>query len=307
MTAGPLRIHAVAEATGVPATTLRAWERRYGVPAPGRTASAYRLYEMEDIAEIERMRELAGKGIAAAQAAEVVVRERAARRGDASASDIETSRQLAIERIVRATVRMDADALDRELSSAAGTDDAVAFDRIVGPALIRVGELWKRGEISVAHEHLVSDRVATYLRSRLRVTSVAEVRGKVLLACFPDEQHGLALLAVALRFAVWGYRAIVLGPRTPAKAVADAVRALEPDLVGLSVTIAPEARRARALVAAYAKAVGDVPWLVGGAGASAMTAAVEAAGGVVVAEPIAELYRVLRSVTTKRAALRRAR
>jgi cobalamin-dependent methionine synthase I len=170
----------------------------------------------------------------------------------------------------------------------------------VGPALIRVGELWERGEISVAHEHLVSDRVATYLCSRLRVTAPAEVRGKVLLACFPDEQHGLALLAVALRFAVWGYRPIVLGPRTPAKALAEAVRTLEPDLVGLSVTIAPDARRGRALVAAYAKAVGDVPWLVGGAGAGALAGPVEAAGGVLAAKPIGELHRVLRGVISKR-------
>ena len=37
---GRYRIHAVAEATGVPAATLRAWERRYGIPAPVRTTSA---------------------------------------------------------------------------------------------------------------------------------------------------------------------------------------------------------------------------------------------------------------------------
>ena len=41
---GPYRIHVVAEMTGIPAATLRAWERRYGIPSPERTASGYRLY-----------------------------------------------------------------------------------------------------------------------------------------------------------------------------------------------------------------------------------------------------------------------
>ena len=39
---GRYRIQSVAEMTGVSAATLRAWERRYGIPAPRRTAAAYR-------------------------------------------------------------------------------------------------------------------------------------------------------------------------------------------------------------------------------------------------------------------------
>ena len=45
------RINAVAEMTGVPAPTLRAWERRYGIPRPGRSESSYRLYSDADVAD----------------------------------------------------------------------------------------------------------------------------------------------------------------------------------------------------------------------------------------------------------------
>ena len=55
---GKYRIHTVAEMTGVPAATLRAWERRYGVPVPARTSSAYRVYSDADIALIRRVVEL---------------------------------------------------------------------------------------------------------------------------------------------------------------------------------------------------------------------------------------------------------
>ena len=57
---GRYRIQSVAEMTGVSAATLRAWERRYGVPTPSRTASAYRLYGDEDVALVAQRPEAQG-------------------------------------------------------------------------------------------------------------------------------------------------------------------------------------------------------------------------------------------------------
>ena len=42
-------IRTISELTGVPTTTLRAWERRYGLLKPSRTAKGHRLYSGEDI------------------------------------------------------------------------------------------------------------------------------------------------------------------------------------------------------------------------------------------------------------------
>ena len=52
------RIRTVASLTGISPTTLRAWERRYGLPAPRRSSSAYRLYSDRDVERIRRVREL---------------------------------------------------------------------------------------------------------------------------------------------------------------------------------------------------------------------------------------------------------
>jgi acyl-CoA hydrolase len=70
---GRFRINWVAENTGVPEATLRAWERRYQVPKPSRTPSGYRLYSDEDIAQVQKMRELCEAGISAADAAREVL------------------------------------------------------------------------------------------------------------------------------------------------------------------------------------------------------------------------------------------
>ncbi|HEU4535337.1 MAG TPA: MerR family transcriptional regulator, partial [Polyangiaceae bacterium] len=72
---GPFRIRVAAELSGVPAATLRAWERRYGVPAPSRTTSAYRLYSANDVEQVRRLRVLVERGVSPAEAARAVLAE----------------------------------------------------------------------------------------------------------------------------------------------------------------------------------------------------------------------------------------
>jgi DNA-binding transcriptional MerR regulator len=66
---GRYRINVVAEITGVPEATLRAWERRYQVPRPSRTPSGYRVYGSHDLEQVKRMRELCESGVSPADAA----------------------------------------------------------------------------------------------------------------------------------------------------------------------------------------------------------------------------------------------
>jgi hypothetical protein len=57
-----LRIGELARRTGVAATTLRAWEARYGLVAPARTAGGQRLYREVDVARVRAVRDLVGAG-----------------------------------------------------------------------------------------------------------------------------------------------------------------------------------------------------------------------------------------------------
>src|SRR5690348_5933786 len=54
--------------SGVPAPTLRAWERRYGVLAPERAGNTYRLYSERDVAKIRWLREQVERGVSIRQA-----------------------------------------------------------------------------------------------------------------------------------------------------------------------------------------------------------------------------------------------
>ena len=71
--AGYLRIGELAKRTGVSPELLRAWEQRYGLLQPTRTAGGFRLYSAADEARVQRMQSLVSGGLAAAQAARLIL------------------------------------------------------------------------------------------------------------------------------------------------------------------------------------------------------------------------------------------
>lgn len=281
------RIRTVSELTGVSSATLRAWERRYGVPAPSRTASAYRLYSDEDVALITRMRDLVKTGTAPAEAARILYGEPVIGSTDAGvisggAPIVEKDPFVAAtERIIDAVRRFDPDGLEDEVAKSLTLGPAVViYDRTIGPALVQIGELWHAGTVTVAQEHLASNVLGATLVHLLRLAQPSDAMRRVVLACFADEEHVLGLYGAGLRFASWGYRTLMLGASTPPAAIARVVDALAPDLVGLSATLMVPPPRARELVDAYADACHSTPWLVGGDAAESMRSWIEDRGGL---------------------------
>src|ERR1043165_7563386 len=86
---GRFRINRVAESTGIPEATLRAWERRYHVPKPSRTPSGYRLYSPDDVAQVRKMRDLCESGVAPADAAKEILEARKLKQVDAPARSLQ--------------------------------------------------------------------------------------------------------------------------------------------------------------------------------------------------------------------------
>lgn len=68
-----LRIGELARRSGVPVTTIRAWEQRYGLFAPSRSPGGHRRFGEEDLHRISAMRQLVGQGVSLAAAAERVM------------------------------------------------------------------------------------------------------------------------------------------------------------------------------------------------------------------------------------------
>ena len=69
----PLSVTAVAAKLGVSASTLRTWERRYGLGPGARPAGSHRRYLPEDVQRLSRMTDLIRSGVSAADAAATVL------------------------------------------------------------------------------------------------------------------------------------------------------------------------------------------------------------------------------------------
>ena len=228
---GYLRIGQLAKRTGASPELLRAWEQRYELLQPTRTAGGFRLYSATDEARVQHMQSLVSSGLAAAQAARLILTggEPAPGTVSASATSLEDAAGNLTASLDRLEEQAANTALDRLFS--VYTAETVLQD-VVLPYLHRLGERWEDGEISVAQEHFASN----LLRGRLLGLAQGWGQGRgpgAVLACLPGEQHELGLLAFGVALHRRGWRITYLGTNSPIGAVADASRLLLPAVVVL--------------------------------------------------------------------------
>jgi len=69
-----LTLKAVSRRTGIPAATLRTWERRYQFLRPERSSSGYRLYGEQEVARILKVKQLLHQGVRIGEAMATVAR-----------------------------------------------------------------------------------------------------------------------------------------------------------------------------------------------------------------------------------------
>jgi DNA-binding transcriptional MerR regulator len=228
---GYLRIGELAKRTGVSPELLRAWEQRYGLLQPTRTPGGFRLYSAADEARVQRMQRLVSEGLAAAQAAHLVLSDDEP--APPTASPSATTLEEAAADLSTSLDRLDEQAANTALDRlfAAYTVETVLQD-VVLPYLHRLGKRWAAGEVSVAQEHFASNLI------RGRLLGLAQGWGQgqgplAILACVPGEHHELGLLAFGVALRRRGWRITYLGTDSPIDAVADLARSLAPAAVVL--------------------------------------------------------------------------
>jgi MerR family transcriptional regulator, light-induced transcriptional regulator len=237
------RIGQLSSRIGVSPELLRAWEQRYGLLRPERTAGGFRLYSSADEARVRRVLDLRETGLATAEAVRLALAED--RATDVGAADVPerpggagpgASPELRM-RLVSALETFDEAgthaAVDRAFATV-GVDRAV--QSVVLPALRDIGKRWERGRVDVAQEH--------YATNMLQARLLALARGwdeghgpRAVLACAPGELHVVGLVCLGLALRDRGWRIVFLGADTPIAAVARTVEAVAPSLVVLSAVL----------------------------------------------------------------------
>lgn len=254
--------------SGVNVSLLRAWERRYGIVAPSRTDSGYRLYDDDAIARLRAMRMLVDAGWSARQAAERVASgdlddlEGVTDGGGASAPSTD-----AIQAFVAAAARIDPAGIERSLDDmfATGSFERVIEDRLY-PALHALGEAWAGGDVDVAGEHAAS---AAAIR-RLGMAFEASGRGPfsdsapVLVGLPPGARHEVAALAFATAARRTGMAVVYLGADVPVASWVEAVDRTAASAVALGVVLERDVAAAEDVVAALRAGHPDLVVTVGG-------------------------------------------
>lgn len=232
---------AVARETGVPADTFRAWERRYGVPRPQRTAGGHRLYSEHDMAVIRWLRDRTDEGMNISHAVMLLTNV-----VEGSPRPLENDAARAIERmaaeLVAALTSFDAAGAERVISEAFSI---YPFEHVllelVQPAMVEVGERWHRGEINVAAEHYATEFVRRKLASLLNVFDNNATRDTIVVGCAPHELHDMGALFASLFLIRRGWHVVYLGQQMPLADLLDTVQQVRPALVCLSASTAETA------------------------------------------------------------------
>jgi DNA-binding transcriptional MerR regulator len=224
---GLIRIGELSRRSGVSPELLRAWERRYGLLHPTRSAGGLRLYSSDDLERVRTMQAHLAEGLGAAEAAALASRSVA----EAVGAPAPASARRELDAALTAFDEPRAQAAFDRLLGATSLDSILS--EVVVPYLHELGERWARGDISVAQEHFA----ASVIRGRLLGLGRDWGRGlgpRILLACAPAEQHDLGLIAFGLALRARGWRIGYLGADTPVESVADTARSFDPIFVVVS-------------------------------------------------------------------------
>src|SRR5690606_7924564 len=217
---------AVAGILGIAVTTVRTWDRRYGLGPARREAGRHRRYTAGDLERLRLMRRLVDDGVAPARAAHIARAVRDPTRLDgtsASRRERVTPTSTAVG-LRRAALALDQAELDRLLRRALDDGVVAAWRTSIAPALRELGRRHTVAGRYVAAEHLLSAATSVALARVERPASPP----CVLLACTPQDQHSLPLEALAAALAERGVASRVLGARVPTAALREAASRTAP-------------------------------------------------------------------------------
>ena len=238
-------VKSIAHQTGVAAATLRAWERRYGIPSPPRTDSGYRLYSAKDIAIIRWLRGQVDNGLSISQAVQLlnsVASKSPNAHGGQTADKIAaqtppSSYARLHDDIVAAALEFDEARIECALGEAFSlfsVEDVCVS--VVQPVLVSLGALWASGEITISVEHFVTNLMRRKLLTLMMSSPVPTRTERIVAACAPGEYHEIGVLMLALFLRRRGYSVIYLGQNIAVARLQEMLMKIRPDLLLVSAS-----------------------------------------------------------------------
>lgn len=234
----------VVNETGIKPDTLRAWERRYGLPAPDRTDGGHRLYSDKDIATIKWLMARQEEGLSISRAVKLWRSLIAEGKLPLIAPEYQASPPAFTETMthtklddiraawIGACLEFNEAAAEHILSQAfALYQPEMVLTQLLQKGLAEIGELWFNDEVSVQQEHFASALAMRRLNTMLAAAPAPTRSGRILIGCPPHEDHTFAPLALTILLRYRGWDMIYLGANVPLGRFISTVESIKPNLI----------------------------------------------------------------------------
>ena len=240
----------VLKETGIAADTLRAWERRYGLPMPQRSAGGHRLYSQRDIETIKWLMKRQSEGLSISRAVDLgneylasgsdplagIAATTRASDGPNTGSQrlADTTLESLRTRWIEACLNFSESDAEQVLNQAFSIFpvEAVCLE-VIQKGMSEIGELWYENRSSVQQEHFASGLATRRLDALLSASPAPTRKETIIVGCPPDEWHTLTPLLLALLLRRRGLNVVYLGANVPIQQFTSTVKTASANLVVL--------------------------------------------------------------------------
>jgi MerR family transcriptional regulator, light-induced transcriptional regulator len=237
-------IQLAARLTGLSTHVIRIWEQRYQAVEPSRTASNHRLYSQNDIERLGLLRDVTRAGHNISQVARLPNDKLQALASNAPALERHAPLGAAatptpdalLEDCLASVQALDGHALNDTLKRVAMTQGVQGvLHRLVAPLTQTLGDLWREGKITVAHEHFATGQIRSFLSSLAKPFGGSDSAPVLVVATPAGQLHEMGALLVGALAANLGWNVTCLGASLPALEIAGAARQKRARAVALSL------------------------------------------------------------------------
>ncbi len=239
----------VLKETGLAADTLRAWERRYGLPVPDRTSGGHRLYSQRDIETIKWLIKRQAEGLSISRAVDLWNEQTASGTDPLAGSDHgtfamvpaasvpfqpDTTLDSIRARWIQACIDFSESHAEQTLNQAFAMFpvEAVCIE-VLQKGMSEIGNLWYQNRASVQQEHFASGLAMRRLDALLNASPAPTRNQTVLVGCPSDEWHTFTPLLLSLLLRRRGLNVIYLGANVPIDQFSNTVKGVKAKLVVL--------------------------------------------------------------------------
>jgi DNA-binding transcriptional MerR regulator/methylmalonyl-CoA mutase cobalamin-binding subunit len=237
-------LRVVTQRTGLTTHVVRIWEKRYGAVKPKRTATNRRLYSDAEIERLTLLRLATAAGHSIGGIANLPLErlktlvaeaepDGLRARGGGNIFSLEQSFQ---ESCLSAVKQMDARRFEEALQRALiALGHQGLLQRVIAPLSQTIGEQWRNGGVTAAHEHFLTASLKVFLGQMAKQFATAENAPGIIVATPAGQLHELGALLANTAAAHLGWRTVYLGASLPAAEIAGAAAQNRVNAVALSI------------------------------------------------------------------------